>query len=132
MGFLAGSYADVRRAALDGAAALLDAGRTRLRLVATDLEASAHALAVLLATALLAVALLLIGMVCAGAALLLWAEPAQRPALLVGLAVLTLGAGACLLRRLRLRSTAASPLFGATLDELALDRDALQRAASRA
>lgn len=132
MGLLAAGYADLRRALLDGAAALADAGRTRLGLLATDLEATAHALAALLATAVLAAALVLIGLVCAGAALLLWVEPPLRPAVLAGCAVAALGAGALLVRSVRPRAERPPAYFAATLDELALDRDALRRAASDA
>lgn len=131
MGAFAAGYADARRAVLHGAAALVDAGCTRLGLLGSDLEVAAHALAVLLATVVATAFLVLAGMVCAAAALLLWVEPPQRPALLAVFALLALAGGAFLARTIRSRGARPSTVFAATMDELALDRDALRSAASR-
>lgn len=103
----------------------LELAQVRLALLGTDLEEQKLRLGQGLLLAAAGVLLLVVGVVLLCALVLLLAGPQYRLAALVVLTLLSVGAGAALVRAglQRLRSP-GSP-FQATLDELQRDREAL-------
>lgn len=121
----ANATAGLRQAGRELLATLLDIGRTRLQLAATELEEEQLRLAGLLAGAVLMLFLLGVGTLLAAGWLVLAVEPAQRLATLGALALLFLGAALVALLRLRQRLARKPPLLQATLAELDKDHQAL-------
>lgn len=103
---------------------LHDIGRNRIELASVELAEERLRLARRCVGAVITLFLLGLGLLLAVAWLMLWCEPAQRLALLGGLAVLCLGAAVIAAWRWYRLAADAPPLLQATLAEFARDRSA--------
>lgn len=116
-------------AVLRVAASLLDIGRTRLELAATEIEEERLRLSRQVASAAAAMLLAFLAALCGSAWAVLWCQPRDRTAVLGGLALLYLcGASAAGWRWMRQRRREPA-LLQATLDELRRDIDNMRSAA---
>lgn len=104
---------------------LLDLGRTRIELAAVELAEERLRIARLLIAAVITLFLLATGLLLAVVWLVLWCDPAQRLAVLGGLAVACALAGALSAWRWQVMAASTPPFLQATLAELARDHAAL-------
>lgn len=110
---------------------LIDIGRTRIDLVGVELAEERLRIARLFLGAVLTLFLLGLGILLSVGALLLWCEPAQRLAVLGGLAALFMLAAAVVGWRWQGLAAHAPPMFEATLAELQRDHQAWMERGTR-